>query len=135
MVSLRKQIWTVASIIFTAFMIAQCSNAQENADKSAVLTVPHTTVHIPFSCNGDIWPIWEKVPQTIVSHDSSELVRFDTNSLVNIVPDSIKSQLNSLRAEYRFQWDEKRLYGYVDINGAASESQQSEASKDHSCPN
>ena len=125
MASLRKEALKAASFITTILVLTLCSKAQENAPKSAVLNVPRVTVPVSFNCSSDYRLKWEKVPKTVVSRDSATLVHFDTNSPATVVPDSIKSQLESLHAEYRFQWDEKRLYGYVEIKGAALDSQQS----------
>jgi sugar lactone lactonase YvrE len=99
------------------------------ASLSAVLNVPRVAVPVSFNCSSGNRLNWEKVPKTVVSRDSAILVRFDTNSPATVVPDSIKSRLESLHAEYRFQWDEKRLYGYVEVKGAASDSQQPKTSQ------
>jgi hypothetical protein len=58
-----------------------------------------------------------------------EFLRSDPNALVTAVPSTIESKLDSFQAEYRFQWDEDRLYGYVEIKERDLDSQHPKTSE------
>jgi len=118
--------WAVAALV----MAVSGSEAQENTRKSVALRVPHTTVPVRFDCSSNSSARWEKVPRIAVSRESAVLVRVDDpNALVTAVPNAIEGKLDSFHAEYRFQWDEDRLYGYVEIKERDLDSQHPETSE------
>jgi hypothetical protein len=106
---------------------AQMSQTEEKTGKSAPISVPHTTASVPLDCNNDD-TIWAKVPRINISKDSGglmeanrkkplalEFLASDPSAAEASVPADIQSELDSFHAEYRFQWDEQRLYGYVEV--------------------
>jgi len=116
--------WAVVALVISV----AASQPQENTNKSAALRVPHTTNPVLFDCSNDSSASWDRVPQVTLSRESGTVMRAnvkrplaleflgsDPNALVTRVPSTIESKLDSLQAQYAFQWDENRLYGYIVI--------------------
>ena len=113
----------VAVLFVTSARIAQ---AQERAGKSATLSIPHTTASMGLDCNNN--SVWADVPRINLSKESGTLMQAnpkkplalefltsDPSTVIASVPTNIQTELDSLRAEYGFQWDALRLYGYVEV--------------------
>jgi len=109
--------------------------AQDKKDNNLALRVPHTTTHIPIDCS-DTSALWEKVPRVSLSKEAvvdvtananvppvldatkpiAVIVQMkDPSKPASKLPPEIESKLDSLHEQYAFQWDESRLYGYVEI--------------------
>lgn len=112
------------------------------ADKSLALRVPHTSAPLTIDCSNSE-RVWNDVPRFRLSKKALPATTTDhkppavldarnpvaaivllsdpTKPVVNL-PAAIESRLDSFHAEYRFQWDENRLYGYIDIREKSRES-------------
>jgi hypothetical protein len=98
-------------------------------------SVPHTIVGIPINCS-DTSATWRNIPHLFLSKKAvvnppqdalppvldarkpiAAIVRMDDPSKpVSSLPPAIVSKLNSFHGQYAFQWDEGRLYGYVEMS-------------------
>jgi hypothetical protein len=117
--------WAVAALVISVLP----SQAQDNTDKNAPLPVPHTASPVLSNCDSDISASWKKVPRISLSKESGtvmridakrplalEFLRSDPSAAVTAVPANIKGKLGSFNEQYGFQWDENRLYGYVELS-------------------
>jgi hypothetical protein len=120
-------LWLVLFVASLAITVS-ASQAQDTSGKDAALSVPHTTTPVPSDCSNNSSPSWEKVPRVILSKESATILRLDAKKplaleflrsdrsiVATSVPDTVRSRLDFFHAEYAFQWDENRLYGYVEI--------------------
>ena len=126
----------IARFLLVSLIVLPAMYAQGKKD-SLALVVPHTTMHIPIDCS-DTSALWEKVPRVSLSKEAVVDVPGDANlplvldamkpiaAIVQMkdpskpaskLPAEIESKLDNLHEQYAFQWDEKRLYGYVEIAG------------------
>lgn len=125
-----RPIPALCSVLFVSClaMMASASRTQDTTGKDAALSVPHTTAPVLSDCSNNSTSSWEKVPRIILSKESAavlrvdakkplalEFLRSDPSIVATDVPDAVRSKLDSFHAEYAFQWDENRLYGYVEI--------------------
>ena len=127
----RHMIWAVA----TSAIILPVMRGQEAVVPPSALSVPHTIVGIPINCS-DTSAIWRNIPRLSLSKKAvvnppqdalppvldarkpiAAIVRMDDPSKpVSSLPPAIVSKLNSFHGQYAFQWDEGRLYGYVEMS-------------------
>jgi hypothetical protein len=124
----------MAWFLLVTLIVLPAIYAQDKKDNLA-LGVPHTTTHIPIDCS-DTSVLWEKVPRVSLSKEAVVDIPADGNlppvldamkpiaAIVQMkdpskpaskLPPEIESKLDNLHEQYAFQWDEKRLYGYVEI--------------------
>jgi len=126
----RGEPWVIAAMT----ILLPVLHAQDVKDKNIALRVPHTTMSIPIDCNNKS-AIWENVPRVSLSKkavidlppDTLSPVLDATKPIAAIVQmndpskpaspltPAAERKLDSLNEEYAFQWDESRLYGYVEI--------------------
>ena len=117
----------ISLAVFSA-VSERVAQTQEILRKSAPIPLPHTTASVPLDCSNSGDSSWAKVPQTSISKDSGillqvtrekplalEFLASDPTAVVTSVPADLQSELDSFHAEYRFVWDEQRLYGYVEV--------------------
>jgi hypothetical protein len=127
MASHRSRVVLRSACAVAAIVISvSASQAQENTDKEATLHVPHATGPVLLDCSSSA--SWGKVPRIALSKESGtvmrvdakkplalEFLRSDPRALVTTIPAAVEANLDSFHAQYGFQWDENRLYGYVEI--------------------
>jgi hypothetical protein len=125
----------MAWVLLVPLIFLPALDAQDKKDNNLALRVPHTTTHIPIDCT-DTSVLWEKVPRVSLSKEAVVDVPADANlppvldamkpiavivqmkdpsKPASKLPPKIESKLDSLHEQYAFQWDENRLYGYVEI--------------------
>jgi hypothetical protein len=129
-VKLNRPVAVLRLVVFmTSLAITiSASRAQDTAGKDVALSVPHITAPVPSGCSDNSTASWTKVPRIILSKESAtilrvdakkplalEFLRSDPSIVATSVPDAIRGELDSFHAEYAFQWDESRLYGYAEI--------------------
>jgi hypothetical protein len=116
-------------------LLVSVLQAQDKTDKNVALRVPHTTKPLSVDCS-DTSAIWENVPRVKLSKmalqdvpadakmppvlDANKpiaaiFLMSDPNKTVSKLPTAVKSKLDSFDAQYAFQWDESKLYGYVEV--------------------
>jgi hypothetical protein len=127
------------SVVVLALSLS-ASQAQDKADKTASLRVPHTTKPVLIDCSNNS-ASWANVPRIALSKESVTVTGTDTQpvEIVFLISDptraatnfhhSIESKLDSFHAPYAFQWDEDRLYGYVEIKEQDLDSRHPEVSE------
>jgi hypothetical protein len=116
--------------------------AQDGPDNNASVRIPHTIKPVMFDCSNENNAGWDKVPRISLSKESGTVVQVDAkkpltleflrsnpSATVTLVPASIAGKLDSFNAQYGFQWDEKKLYGYVEVKEKDLDSRHPETSK------
>ncbi|HET7214686.1 MAG TPA: hypothetical protein VFL79_13925 [Terriglobia bacterium] len=132
----KNMAWRTSRIVLPAALAVvalgislAASQPQENTNKTAeLLQIPHTTRPVLLDCSSESNASWKGVPRVTLSRESGTVMRAnfkrplaleflssDPNAVVTKVPSKIEGKLDSFRAQYAFQWDENRLYGYVVI--------------------
>lgn len=137
-----RVVMLLSRVIAALVILVSASQAQDNTGQGAALRVPHTTAPVLFDCGGNSIASWEKVPRVALSKESGtvvradpkkplalEFLRSDPSTVVTAVPIDLQSNLDSFHAQYAFQWDENRLYGYVEIKGQDLDSQHPKTSE------
>jgi hypothetical protein len=97
-------------LLLLPLLALSSQQAQQNKPTISPLRIPHTTTPIPIDCT-DTTALWNKIPR----------VHLAKQAIVHLppapeLPPAIDHQLDALNQTYAFQWDQKNLYGYVDID-------------------
>lgn len=118
---------STGSCIVLVLLVSLFASAQDNTGNTA-LRISHTTAPVLFDCrskNAD----WEKAPHVTLSRQSGVLMRVDRNKPLALeflrsdpsvtltgAPTDVQKNLDSFHAQYWFHWDDKRLYGLVEVS-------------------
>lgn len=128
----------VTVLLLTA---TESAHPQQSTENDAPLPVPHTKGAVQFDC-GSVDAGWAKAPEIDLSKDSGsltkadakkplalEFLRSDPGAFITSAPDDLRGELDAFHAVYKFQWDEKRLYGYVALKELKLDSQHPKISE------
>ncbi len=121
---------------FTALALSVSAlQAQVKTDESVALRIPHTTKPVPVDCSNTS-AIWKNVPRVQLSKKAVQdlpanakmppvldannplaaiVLMSDPSKTSTNLPTAVESKFDSFDAQYAFQWDESRLYGYVEV--------------------
>ncbi len=129
----QRSAWFFAAITLVQPVLL----AQNEKDLARALHIPHAEAAIPIDCS-DTSAAWRSVSRVTLSKkavvdlppEASPPVLNATKPIAAVVqmndpskpaskfPKAVAGKLDSFHEQYAFQWDERKLYGYVEITEA-----------------